>query len=429
MTLQIANNGRTFLNNEKPFFYLADTCWSAFTNITMEEWEYYLSMRKQQGFNTLQINILPQWDASGTTLSYAPYEKDAQGAFQYDKMNVEYFTHAEQMCDKAVQEGFQLALVVLWCNYVPDTWASRMKAQDVMPYEHIASYIEQVHVSFSRFQPIYVISGDTDFSTEANRHYQKAFDCLKPMAKDCLFTMHIRGRLDVIPKQFIKDMDFYMYQSGHNAQIENLNTPFTLAQTFYHNYPVKPIINSEPCYEQMGFSHRMYGKFYPFDIRRAGWMSVLSGACAGITYGAAGIYSWHKVNQNFGMGLGEGFDRPNAWQDAIQYPGAWDYGYMRYLFELYQLEELVPCDLVENATDQIRCAKTKDASLILLYVPVNTTVRLKKLDEEYSVQILDLCERRIAYGSIEQQTDTTVLPMHRFPQDCLYILKRSEQAV
>lgn len=429
MTLQIADNKRTFIKDQKPFFYLADTCWSAFTNITMEEWEYYLSMRKQQGFNTLQINILPQWDASGTTLSYAPYEKDAQGAFQYDKMNVEYFTHAEQMCEMAVQEGFQLALVVLWCNYVPNTWASKMKDQNVMPYEHIEAYVEQVHTSFSRFQPIYVISGDTDFSTEANRHYQKAFDCLKPKARDCLFTMHIRGRLDIIPEPFIKDMDFYMYQSGHNAQIENLNTPFTLAQTFYTNYPAKPIINSEPCYEQMGYSHRMYGKFYPFDIRRAGWMSVLSGACAGITYGAAGIYSWHKVNQSFGMGLGEGFDRPNAWQDAIQYPGAWDYGYMRYLFEQYQLEELVPCDLVENATDQIRCAKTSDASSILLYVPVNTTIRLKELEGAYTVQIIDLSERRIAYGSIEQQTDTTVLPMHRFPQDCLYILKRSEQAI
>lgn len=429
MTLQIAANARTFIKDSKPFFYLADTCWSAFTNITMEEWEYYLSVRKQQGFNTLQINILPQWDASGTTLSYSPYALDAQGNFQFDKMEQGYFDHAQQMCEMAQQEGFQLALVVLWCNYVPNTWASNMKATNIMPYEHIPAYIEQVHTTFSKFHPIYVISGDTDFSTEANQSYQIAFDCLQPKTKDCLFTMHIRGRLDSIPTQFIDHMDFYMYQSGHNAQPENLNTPFTLAQSFYTKYPVKPIINSEPCYEQMGYSHRMYGKFYPFDIRRAGWMSLLSGACAGITYGAAGIYSWHKVKQTFGMGLGEGFDCPNAWNDAIHYSGAWDYGYMRYLFELYHFDELIPIDIIEKPNDQIRCAKTKDATTILLYVPVNTTIRLKDIDTSYEVQIIDLCERRIGYGSIEMKQDSALLSMHRFPQDCLYILTKKQGSV
>lgn len=426
MTLTIAENKRTFEKDGKPFFYLADTCWSAFTNITMEEWDYYLSLRKMQGFNTLQINILPQWDASGTNLNYSPYEKDAQGNFIYEHLNKEYFTHAEEMCEQAVAQGFQLALVVLWCNYVPDTWASNMKKDNIMPFTSIEPYVEQVHASFSRFQPIYVISGDTNFSDAANTYYEKAFACLKPKAKDCLFTMHIRGRLDDLPKQYIDDMDFYMYQSGHNAQVENLNTPFTLAQTFYNDYPVKPILNSEPCYEQMGYSHRMYGKFYPYDIRRAGWMSLLSGACAGITYGAAGIYSWHKVNQGFGASLGEGFDTPNAWNDAVLYPGAWDYGYMRYLMEQYQLSELVPCDIVLNPTDQIRCAKTKDASNIVIYVPVNTTIRLKKLTDAYTVQIIDLCDHRIGYTEIASRTDMDVIPMHRFAQDCLYILTKKE---
>ena len=86
-------------------------------------------------------------------------------------------------------------------------------------------------------------------------------------------------------------------------------------------------------------------------------MSLLSGGCAGIAYGAHGIYSWPyknpyspetlpeqnpdvpgyemsvstaeltaRVGQRFGAGLGEGFDAPNSWNDAVKYPGAWDYG-------------------------------------------------------------------------------------------------------
>ena len=47
-----------FIERWKTFFYLADTCWSAFTNITDDEWDYYLYKRKAQGFNTIQINIL-----------------------------------------------------------------------------------------------------------------------------------------------------------------------------------------------------------------------------------------------------------------------------------------------------------------------------------------------------------------------------------
>ena len=49
MSLTIENN--ILMKNGKPFFYLADTCWSAFTNIKDNDWDYYLDYRKSQGFN------------------------------------------------------------------------------------------------------------------------------------------------------------------------------------------------------------------------------------------------------------------------------------------------------------------------------------------------------------------------------------------
>ncbi|WP_303032735.1 apiosidase-like domain-containing protein, partial [Dubosiella newyorkensis] len=68
--LQVAKEATYLTKDGKPFFYLGDTCWSAFTNISDGEWAYYLNKRKAQGFNVLQINILPQWDASQTELNY-----------------------------------------------------------------------------------------------------------------------------------------------------------------------------------------------------------------------------------------------------------------------------------------------------------------------------------------------------------------------
>lgn len=40
---------RRIEKNDKPFFYLADTVWSAFTNIDLTDWAYYLKVRKEQG--------------------------------------------------------------------------------------------------------------------------------------------------------------------------------------------------------------------------------------------------------------------------------------------------------------------------------------------------------------------------------------------
>ncbi len=52
----VSEDKSTFCRDKNPFFYLADTIWSAFTNITGDEWIYYLKRRKEQGFNVLQIN-------------------------------------------------------------------------------------------------------------------------------------------------------------------------------------------------------------------------------------------------------------------------------------------------------------------------------------------------------------------------------------
>ena len=162
MSLTIENN--ILMKNGKPFFYLADTCWSAFTNIKDNDWDYYLDYRKSQGFNILQINILPQWDASATDLCYEPFEV-IDGKYNYKKLNLSYFEHADKMCARAKEKGFELALVIMWCNFVPDTWASQFYSKGLMPIDCIDNYINIIHETFTKYEPLYIISGDTDFNT------------------------------------------------------------------------------------------------------------------------------------------------------------------------------------------------------------------------------------------------------------------------
>lgn len=424
MTLTIADNQRTFLKNEEPFFYLADTCWSAFTNISLSDWEYYLQLRKTQGFNTLQINILPQWDASGTQLHNYPYPTEDKKHFKFEQVQMEYFNHARTMCQMAKAAGFELALVVLWCNYVPDTWANNMDQYNTMPYDYLETYIDIVHTTFSDLQPIYVISGDTNFPSErANRYYRKASDLLRQKAPACLQTMHICGRLKDLPELFYDCIDFYMYQSGHNAQIEHAGMAYELATHFYENYPKKPILNSEPCYEQMGFSKRQYGRFSAFDIRKAAWQSILSGACAGVSYGAHGIYSWHSYGKAFGMGIGEGFDAPNPWQQALHYPGAWDYGYIRSVIKQYGIEELYPKqELLSHPSTQIRIASNQDENLYLIYVPYSTAIQLSLNKTNIDVIAIALDTKQIAYPTLTFGTTVTIA-QSPFMQDTLYVVR------
>lgn len=416
--LSVSENKRSLQKDGKTFFYLADTCWSAFTNITDEEWDYYLYKRKQQGFNTIQINILPQWDASATNLSYSPFISN--DPYQ---LNVSYFSHAKEMCVKAKELGFELLLVVLWCNYVPNTWASKMFPGYVLPFECIENYIQQVHITFSELNPIYCISGDTDFETnDTIKYYVHAAQLLKKCAPTNLYTTHIKGRYTYIPSELLANLDFCFYQSGHNAL--DLSMPYSLSEEMQKKYPDFPLLNSEPCYEEMSYSGTQYGRWARKDVRRAAYVSVLSGASAGVTYGAAGIYSWHKVNMGFASSLGEGFEKPKSWEEAMAFKGAWDYGYLKTILETLDVSELQPCqDLLLNNTLDIRVAKSNNEHYFI-YVPFNTNVRLNQNFDQWNLKIIDLNERFIIDGSLRVNVNETIIEMHPFSQDCLYVLTK-----
>ena len=426
MALTIDKNH--FQKNGEHFFYLADTCWSAFTNITDLDWEYYLQYRKRQGYNVLQINILPQWDASATDLNHVPFELNEDGSYNFACINDDYFSHAKKMCEVAKQYGFELALVVLWCNYVPGTWANNFISTNTMPYEQIGYYVAKVHETFSEFEPMYVISGDTDLEEDISRsYYIKASDEMRKLAPSCLQTLHVRGRLMEIQPELIERVDFYMFQSGHNAKVENLGMPYELPEYFRANYPTKPMLNSEPCYEQMGSSSKMYGRFHDYDIRRAAWLSILSGADAGITYGAAGIYSWHTHGTKFETSLAEGFDIPNPWQLAIHYPGAWDYGDIKNILKNYRINNLIPRqEKVLNQTKEIRLATDENQKTMLIYVPANTTVKIAYAlnPEKDEVTIIDLQTRHQEVGTFGCDGLNTSINMHCFNHDVLYVIER-----
>jgi hypothetical protein len=118
----------------------------------------------------------------------------------------------------------------------------------------------------------------------------------------------------------------------------------------------------------------IYGRFTSFDVRKAVWSSLLSGAKAGVTYGAHGIWSWHKKGKDFISKKFSGilYD----WKTALRFEGAWDVSFARWIFETFDLFDLLPAYKVLNETNDIRMAVSKDNKKIAIYIPYATEVSI-----------------------------------------------------
>jgi len=420
---KISKNNRILKKNEKPFFFLADTVWSAFTNIEKKDWIYYLDKRKSQGFNTLQINIMPQWDRSVIDEIELPFAVE-DNFFNIEKKNEKYFEHVEDMLKIAVDKGFTPALVLLWCNYIPETWAGDFEKTPYFRKEDVRQYTNEMLQQFKKYNPIYLISGDTDFPTEnVIDYYYESLEEANTVDPEGLKVLHVKRGLKEIPEKLLNHpgLDLYFYQSGHNAQFQSV--AYNFAEYFYNKTPKKPTINSEPCYELMGYSRNEYGRFSREDVRKIAWQSVFSGAFAGMTYGAHGIWSWHEVNSNFGSGLGEGFNPPFNWRDALEFKGAEDYGYLKQFVEAEELIDLKPNQsILINKTDEIRIAETD--SKIYIYVPVNVPIRLKGIFDSSRDYAIDL-ENRYEISIKKQQLEgTTIIEMTSILKDSVIVVHK-----
>lgn len=103
----------------------------------------------------------------------------------------------------------------------------------------------------------------------------------------------------------------------------------------------------------------------------------------------------------------------------MQFEGAWDYSFIKYLFEMYNLIGVKPLDIVLNKTEEIRAAGNENT--IVLYVPVNTKVRLSINVQEYKFTTIDLAGKRFAQTDVSVQKDQSVLDMHSFESDVVII--------
>src|SRR3954452_14773393 len=104
--LRLHESGDCFVRDGVPAFLLADTLWAAFSRMSMTEWRDALRLRRRQGFNAVNISILPiAHDRSLSADARAPFQVREDGSWDLDRFDPGYFADARRMVDVAVEEG------------------------------------------------------------------------------------------------------------------------------------------------------------------------------------------------------------------------------------------------------------------------------------------------------------------------------------
>ncbi len=423
MNLEISDTRDYFTYADRPFFYLADTVWHAFAWISFDEWEEYLDYRKMQGFNALQIRLSQDQSIFGS--KPYPFHLDASGKLDFYQINDEFFERAAKLLMIATQKGFIPVLVVLWADKVKDTWLSDLDPSQIMPLDAVEQFAGYVGKVFAEFNPIYFVSGDTNFASEQTHEaYMVALNTLKSISPDALAAMHIWGDSTYLPDDVVqsKDLDFYIYQSGHKRAWQHF--PYQFAQDLYRQPIKRPILNSEPCYEGLpgllGWGQFEDYRFNAFDVRKAVWQSLLSGGKAGVAYGANGTWRWYRQGEATRMEnlFGKSYD----WRTALRFEGGWDVAFAKWIFETYNLFDLEPKDIIESETAEVRASVSSDK--VVIYIPFNHEVKVNIDLTDHNWTLVDLAEKRFAQPEIVNKQQGSVIKMSPFNSDVLLIGKK-----
>ena len=353
--------------DDRPFFLLGDTAWELFHRLTREETERYLKNRAAKGFNTI------------LAVALAEYEFDQPNA--YGEMPLEnndptkpreaYFQHVDWVVDQAAALGLYTALLPTWGDKWNQKWG---KGPEIFTPENAAIYCEWLARRYKDKPIIWVLGGDRSVDNDAQRAIIRAMavGLKKGDGGRHLITFHPKGGAN--SSDYWPDepwLDFHMFQSGHGKRAsanydmnaKNLALP-----------ALKPTLDGEPCYEDHPVRGLMKDKkptewFDDYDVRRAAWWSVLSGAC-GHVYGTHSIWQFHDLAKRKAQ-----TDARTPWQQALDLPGAAQMGVMKKFMEgldwtkLRRDDDFLLGTPVSPNPPKAMAAVAADGSFAVVYVP------------------------------------------------------------
>lgn len=297
---RVSADGRTLTyGNGDPFFYLGDTAWEATWKSTREEFLQYIRDRKEKGFTVIQMVVM----SHQYLYDYGVRNRDGEPVFlnrDHNRINPDYFDYLDFMVQTANDSDMVVALVPLWAAMME--YYQTREGVTLNP-DQALSLARYLGARYAGNNVFWIIGGDNHYDTPLRTAFWSQFARTIERASGGrqLMTVHPRGwRASYDYFNPGTDwIDFHMYQSSH---IAGGDFTWQAALRGYKLLPVKPVLNGEPCYEDI--FHYLWKpgetkevdtfRIRPEHVRQASYESILSGALAGITYGANGVWQWHK---------------------------------------------------------------------------------------------------------------------------------------
>ncbi|WP_010268416.1 glycoside hydrolase family 140 protein [Paenibacillus senegalensis] len=336
--LRVSENRRFLIREDgTPFFWLGDTAWNLFHKLSREDAELYLKKRAEQRFNVIQAVVLAEPDGvrSGNYYGRRPLKRNEHGRFDPALPDTDegysYWDHVDHIIRKASSLGLYIALLPTWGDKFNQLSG---RGPEIFTEDNAYSYGRWLGERYKNDSNlIWVLGGDRPLQNR--RHFaiiQALADGLKKGGGAAhLMTFHPKGSTSSSYHLHEEDwLDFNMTQSGHG---DGVRDNYRLIKEDYARLPVKPVLDSEPCYEDFprGFQCER-GYFDETDVRTAAYYAVFAGAC-GHTYGHQSVWAMSDgMYGSFEM-TGPGTFFIMDWKAALDRPGANQMQHLRALME------------------------------------------------------------------------------------------------
>ena len=364
--LRLSDNRRYLVHADgTPFFWLADTAWNGIIRSTLDEWDEYLSFRREQGFTAIQF-VMTQWRGGPSDIEE---EKAYEGKERILRLNAEFFKRIDSKFATLNEYGLVAAPVLLWAIRGEINPGFNLSEDDAIL---LARYLT---TRYGAYILVWILAGDGDYREEKADRWKRIGKAVFLNKYRQLATMHPAGKHWIL-REFLHEewFDIIGYQSGHGVDEDDLKwLCFGPPSKDWQLDPPRPVINLEPNYENH-LAYRIRKPITAHMVRRAAYSSLLIHPPAGVSYGTNGVWYWAKKPE-------APFDHPRAgiarpWREAIKLPGAQDMSILKKIFSGIPWWTLYPDPRLlrqqpgsKNVELFIAASRSEDGKLAVMYTP------------------------------------------------------------
>lgn len=361
--LAISENGRYFIRNGEPFFWMGDTAWSLVNRYTLEEAEYYLEHRRRQGFNV--VHVMALFDG-GPGLAAPAADRQNQLPF-HDwnpaTPNEAYFKNLDNVVRLAREKGF--ILVILPCG---GSGGSFVQEKPVFTRDNARTYGRWLGRRY-RNEPHIVWSNGFDLKPWLfeDVSHEFAAGLQEGDAPGRLITYHPSGGAS---------SSYFHHEPWLAANFIQTWADYTRIHPMVHyDYlrpPAKPVVLVEGAYE--AGPEYPTGPITPLRVRQQAYWAYLAGG-------------FHTYGHN------DMWRRNPAWRQSLASPGAEQVGILKRIFDARKWWRHVPDQSVfargaggESVLNAAACSCDGDSVIAYLSSPTTVSVHLDRITAAKTVR-------------------------------------------